>query len=82
MVREDMAEVDVTEEDTKIGPNGDRIYADLSTLKSLKPELLFMLCEWNTREGPSEARSPMKGGSGGPPPEIKKNYRVILELYL
>ena len=42
-------------------------YADLPTLKSLKPEHLFMLCEWNIGEGPSEeeARSPTEGGSGG-----------------
>ena len=41
--------------------------ADLPTLKSLKPEHLFMLCEWNSSEGLSEARPPTEGG-----PEIKK----------
>ena len=45
--------------------------ADLPTLKRLRPEHLFMLCEWNSGEGPSEARSP-NGGSGVPPLEIKK----------
>ena len=29
-----------------------------------------MLCVRNSGEGPSEASSPMEGGSGGPPPEI------------
>ena len=40
--------------------------ADLPTLESLNPEHLFMLCTWNSGEGPSKARSPTEGGSGGP----------------
>ena len=41
--------------------------SDLPTLIRLKPEHLFMLCEWNSGERLSEARSPTEGD-----PEIKK----------
>ena len=50
--------------------------ADLPTLKSLKPEHLFMLCEWNSVEGQSEARSLSEGGSGGPPMEKNANGAI------
>ena len=49
---------------------------DLPTLKSLKPEHLFMLCEWNSGEGPSEASSPTEWGSGDPTPDIFKKTRL------
>ena len=60
--------------------------ADLPTLKRLKPENLFVLCTWNSGEGPSEVRSPPEGDRGSTP-EIKKKIangaiRVILEFYL
>ena len=42
---------------------------DLATLKSVKREHLFMLCAWNSGEGPSKVRSPTERGST---PEIKK----------
>ena len=61
--------------------------ADLPTLKSVKPEHLFMLWTWNSEEWPSDVLT-MEGGSGGPSPDIFKKTRlqmlqsVILELYL
>ena len=64
------------------------LHPDLPTLKSLKPEHLFMLCARNSGEGPSEARSLAEMGVRGSIPEIKKKniancaIRVILELYL
>ena len=44
--------------------------AYLPTLKSLKPEHLFVICVRNSGEGARFARSPMEGESGGPPTEI------------
>ena len=56
------------------------LHTNLPTLKRVKPEHLFMLCAWNSGEGPSE--------TGVHPRKFSKNYiangaiRVILELYL